>query len=596
MKKNLLMRFRSIRTSVIVAFATLIVFALATYLVISLRYTQSSVLENSTEYTSQLIGQVNSDIDSYISYMENISSIVANSSDVWDYLFDENQTEGRQEELRERITSVFKTIMDTREDITNIALLPEHKKVLINEGWDELNPYVEVGELSWYQEALENQGRTALSSSHVQNVIYGEYQWVVTLSRSITSVTKPDICGVFFVDLNYDAISKLCEKISLGNKGYIFVLDGNGSIVYHPQQQLIYSGMKQERIAEVMESRESSFLTEDDRLYTISRSAKTGWIVVGVSYLSELMKGANKARNLYLIIALLLFAAALLLAYLLSDAITRPITALEKSMKEVEKGNFEHAALEVCAENEVGRLSQSFNIMTEEIQNLMEQSRHEQRIKRKYELKALQAQINPHFLYNTLDSIIWMAEWGKTQEVVQMTSSLARLLRRSISNEREVVTVAEEVEYTQDYLTIQKMRYKDKLEYEILVDQEISQEGIVKLILQPLVENAIYHGIKYKEGKGMIRIRGFRQEDRIVLQVEDDGSGMDEETLTHIFEKHTKDTKSNGVGLKNVNERLQLYYGTEYGLKYESKIGEGTTATVILPAREEGGADAENET
>ena len=596
MKKNLLMRFRSIRTSVIVAFATLIVFALATYLVISLRYTQSSVLENSTEYTSQLIGQVNSDIDSYISYMENISSIVANSSDVWDYLFDENQTEGRQEELRERITSVFKTIMDTREDITNIALLPEHKKVLINEGWDELNPYVEVGELSWYQEALENQGRTALSSSHVQNVIYGEYQWVVTLSRSITSVTKPDICGVFFVDLNYDAISKLCEKISLGNKGYIFVLDGNGSIVYHPQQQLIYSGMKQERIAEVMESRESSFLTEDDRLYTISRSEKTGWIVVGVSYLSELMKGANKARNLYLIIALLLFAAALLLAYLLSDAITRPITALEKSMKEVEKGNFEHAALEVCAENEVGRLSQSFNIMTEEIQNLMEQSRHEQRIKRKYELKALQAQINPHFLYNTLDSIIWMAEWGKTQEVVQMTSSLARLLRRSISNEREVVTVAEEVEYTQDYLTIQKMRYKDKLEYEILVDQEIAQEGIVKLILQPLVENAIYHGIKYKEGKGMIRIRGFRQEDKIVLQVEDDGSGMDEETLTHIFEKHTKDTKSNGVGLKNVNERLQLYYGTEYGLKYESKIGEGTTATVILPAREEGGADAENET
>lgn len=596
MKKNLLMRFRSIRTSVIVAFATLIVFALATYLVISLRYTQSSVLENSTEYTSQLIGQVNSDIDSYISYMENISSIVANSSDVWDYLFDENQTEGRQEELRERITSVFKTIMDTREDITNIALLPEHKKVLINEGWDELNPYVEVGELSWYQEALENQGRTALSSSHVQNVIYGEYQWVVTLSRSITSVTKPDICGVFFVDLNYDAISKLCEKISLGNKGYIFVLDGNGSIVYHPQQQLIYSGMKQERIAEVMESRESSFLTEDDRLYTISRSEKTGWIVVGVSYLSELMKGANKARNLYLIIALLLFAAALLLAYLLSDAITRPITALEKSMKEVEKGNFEHAALEVCAENEVGRLSQSFNIMTEEIQNLMEQSRHEQRIKRKYELKALQAQINPHFLYNTLDSIIWMAEWGKTQEVVQMTSSLARLLRRSISNEREVVTVAEEVEYTQDYLTIQKMRYKDKLEYEILVDQEIAQEGIVKLILQPLVENAIYHGIKYKEGKGMIRIRGFRQEDKIVLQVEDDGSGMDEETLTHIFEKHTKDTKSNGVGLKNVNERLQLYYGMEYGLKYESKIGEGTTATVILPAREEGGADAENET
>ena len=258
-------------------------------------------------------------------------------------------------------------------------------------------------------------------------------------------------------------------------------------------------------------------------------------------------------------------------------------------MYAVEKGNFAHAALAVREENEIGHLSRNFNMMTEEIQNLMEQRDREQQIKRKSELKALQSQINPHFLYNTLDSIIWMAEWGKNQEVVRMTSSLAKLLRRSISNEQEVVTVAEEVEYTETYLTIQKMRYKDKLEYEILVEPEVMQEKVIKLILQPLVENAIYHGIKYKEGKGLIRIRGFRQEEQMILLVQDDGKGMEAEALAHIFEKHTRDTRSNGVGLNNVNERIQLYYGEEYGISFHSSPGAGMEAVITLPfGREEG--------
>lgn len=166
-----------------------------------------------------------------------------------------------------------------------------------------------------------------------------------------------------------------------------------------------------------------------------------------------------------------------------------------------------------------------------------------------------------------------------------MTSSLARLLRRSISNEREVVTIEEEIEYTEAYLTIQKMRYQDKLEYEIEVDPDIRKEETVKLVLQPLVENAIYHGIKYKEGKGLIRIDGFRDGSDIILQVRDDGKGMDQETLEHIFEKHVRDTKSNGVGVQNVHERIRLYYGLGYGLSFASEPGKGTLATVRLPGR-----------
>ncbi len=171
-----------------------------------------------------------------------------------------------------------------------------------------------------------------------------------------------------------------------------------------------------------------------------------------------------------------------------------------------------------------------------------------------------------------------------------MTSSLARLLRRTISNEQELVTIAEELDCTEAYLTIQKMRYKDKLEYEIDLEDGIGREKIVKLVLQPLVENAIYHGIKYKEGRGLIQIRVFCQEDCIVLQVEDDGKGMDEETLAHIFEQHIRDTRSNGVGVNNVNERIRLFYGAEYGLSFKSEPEKGTTATIRIPL----GKDGEN--
>ena len=228
-------------------------------------------------------------------------------------------------------------------------------------------------------------------------------------------------------------------------------------------------------------------------------------------------------------------------------------------------------------------MSANFNMMTTEIKHLMEQNVADQRQKRKSELMALQAQINPHFLYNTLDSIIWMAEWGKNKEVVLMTSSLAKLLRQSISNQNELVRVEDEVAYTTSYLTIQKMRYKDKLEYEILVDPEILNYKVAKLILQPLVENAIYHGIKYKEGKGKVLVEGFLRDEELILRITDDGIGMSEEKMAHLFEKRETDSRKNSVGVLNVHERIRLYYGKDYGLTFESAEGEGTKVEIHIP-------------
>ena len=249
--------------------------------------------------------------------------------------------------------------------------------------------------------------------------------------------------------------------------------------------------------------------------------------------------------------------------------------------------DFDIEDLEVISDNEIGSLTRSFNVMTHRIWELMEQNVKEQEQKRKIELKALQSQINPHFLYNTLDSIIWMAEGKKNEEVVIMTASLARLLRQSISNEDELVTVGQEIEYVRSYLTIQKMRYKDKLEFEIKADPSITQVPIIRLVLQPLVENAIYHGLKYKDSKGLLTVHGYMKGENAVIDITDDGVGMDEETLKHIYDKHKVNYRSNGVGVYNVQQRLVLYYGKDYGIIYHSEKGKGTTASVVIPGIQE---------
>lgn len=588
-KPNLITRmfgkFKSIQSTMLVSFSALMVLAMLVFMVIAMRYTSGTIYENSINYMSQIIQQVNYDIDTYIEYMENISSVIAKSSDVPRYLFDQNQTEAEGEAEKERILTQFQTIMESRDDIYNVAAVAKNGRYIINQGDDELTGYVDIESLDWYQAAMESKSGIAVSSSHVQNAIQSSYKWVITLSRALVNNQTGEREGLFFVDLNYSAISDLCNNNSIEEKGYIFVLDAEGNIVYHPKQQLMYGGLKTENIDAIMECREDSLIIDeggDSKLYTMSKSKRTGWTVVGAAYTSELLKNNEQAQMWYLLVASILLLAVIGISSIISREITKPIRSLRDSMRKVQNGQFD-THVEVITENEIGSLGRSFNLMTSEIQALMEQNVYEQKQKRKSELKALQAQINPHFLYNTLDSIIWMSEAGENDEVVEMTSALARLLRQSISNDQEEVELEKEIEYVKNYLTIQKMRYKDKLEFFIYVDPRVAHVPIIKLVLQPLVENAIYHGIKYKETKGNLKIYARPVDGRVEIIVADDGIGMDEDVMEHIFDEHRKEQKRNGVGVPNVQKRLKLQYGAEYGIRYESVKGAGTKAVITIP-------------
>ena len=534
--------------------------------VISLSYTRQSVFENSSLYTQTIIQQMNQNIDSYIDYMENIAYLISSNEDVQDYLFDEKiDNEGRY-----RILNQLQTILDSRSDIRNVGIISKNGRMLINDGSKSVNQDLDLNTQEWYATALEKPNGPILTSSHVQHIISGERPWVITLSRGIRDRSgSGEKEGVFFIDLNYSAISELCDQSTVGTKGYAFILDAKGNIVYHPQQQQLYNELQTENISLIMDTDEDTVLTgtgNDGKLYSISRSEKTGWTVVDCTNVKELLSKSRQAQSVYVLTAIILVIVALLFSRFMARSITLPIQKLRDSMKKVQEGDFSVSDVVVDSKNEIGSLTKSFDVMTHRIHELMEQNVHEQEEKRKSELKALQSQINPHFLYNTLDSIIWMAEGKKNEEVVLMTASLARLLRQSISNEDEVVPIANEVEYARGYLTIQKMRYKDKLEFQIEVDSSILYIPLIKLVLQPIIENAIYHGLKYKESKGLLIVKGFMKDGNAVLQVIDDGVGMDEETLAHIYDKHKVNYHSNGVGVYNVQKRLKLYYGEDYGI------------------------------
>ena len=581
-------KFSSIQSVIFATVAVLVLSAVVIVTGVSMKFTNTSIFENSSEYTHTIIQQMNQNIDSYIDYMENIAYLISSNEDVQDYLFDERiDNEGRY-----RILNQFQTILDSRSDIRNVGIISKNGRMLINDGSKSVNQDLDLNTQEWYATALEKPNGPILTSSHVQHIISGERPWVITLSRGIRDRSgSGEKEGVFFIDLNYSAISGLCDQSTVGTKGYAFILDAKGNIVYHPQQQQLYNELQTENISLIMDTDEDTVLTgtgNDGKLYSISRSEKTGWTVVDCTNVKELLSKSRQAQSVYVLTAIILVIVALLFSRFMARSITLPIQKLRDSMKKVQEGDFSVSDVVVDSKNEIGSLTKSFDVMTHRIHELMEQNVHEQEEKRKSELKALQSQINPHFLYNTLDSIIWMAEGKKNEEVVLMTASLARLLRQSISNEDEVVPIANEVEYARGYLTIQKMRYKDKLEFQIEVDSSILYIPLIKLVLQPIIENAIYHGLKYKESKGLLIVKGFMKDGNAVLQVIDDGVGMDEETLAHIYDKHKVNYHSNGVGVYNVQKRLKLYYGEDYGITYTSELGKGTTATITIPGRQEG--------
>lgn len=422
-----------------------------------------------------------------------------------------------------------------------------------------------------------------VSPPHVQMLFRGEYPWVVTVSAENDGALFGEKVRVA-LDVRFYEIAGYIDHIGLGRHGYCYVTDKNGNILYHPAQQLLYAGIRAEN-ADVA-ALSDGVHSYNGTMYTLGTTSDGVWRVVGVSFTDELAADRRtQILNAVLLAFVCCFAVSLAALVLFSRLVNRPVKQLIRAMREFEKGakDFEYRAGENSVA-ELQELSDSFAHMSERIKLLVKRVKADQTALRKTELKALQAQINPHFLYNTLDSIQWMCESGNTESAVKMVGALAKLFRISISRGREFITVKEETEHARSYLIIQSYRYKDQFSYHIDIELGLENYLCNKITIQPLVENAIYHGIDRMVDEGEIRICAFTapdcQED-ILITISDNGVGMTAEQCAKILQKEKSD--SSGIGVKNVNDRLKIYFGQKYGLSIKSELDAGTTVTVRIP-------------
>ncbi|OXM86187.1 cache domain-containing sensor histidine kinase [Paenibacillus rigui] len=587
------LRFKSIHTGIALAFSCLILCTTAILSYNSYRLSADAVTDNSLVYTSELITQLNTNIQTYIGNMESISTLAMSNGDLERYLSlpDPDSEEARS--LAKQLSPFFRSIVKSRSDIASIVLVGSNGTVVSDRDYARYKGQEELADQDWYTKAVSAKGRVVISSSHVQHIFQNEYRWVVSISRQLggDNSLSDKGKGVLLVDLNYNLINDLCRQIHLGQRGYVFILDPSGDMIYHPQQQIVYTGLKSEDIQTLLASPDGPIAAgsgSGEKMYTL-RTNSYGWKTVGVIYPEELVGNKKEMQLSSALWGFLCLITALAISVMLSYTLTKPIKHLDARMKQVEKGNFD-IRVDIESVNEMGKLARTFNLMISKIKELMHQIVEEQEMKRISELKALQAQIQPHFLYNTLDSIIWMAETGKMEDVVRMTSALSKLFRASISKGEELVPIGVELEHIRNYLTIQHIRYRNKFTYSIEVDPEIQDFKILKIVLQPLVENAIYHGIKNSSETGHIRITGsYREGGTIELRVIDNGIGMEQEKADALLLKGRAMENGKGFGLHNVNHRIQLYFGPAYGLSFESEPEEGTTAVLVIPALPPGG-------
>jgi two-component system sensor histidine kinase YesM len=305
----------------------------------------------------------------------------------------------------------------------------------------------------------------------------------------------------------------------------------------------------------------------------------------------EMRTGFDRWRYSYILLMFFAAGFSVLAAWGISRSIYIPIKKLHDVTSTITKNDLQ-ALVTNDNVDEITELGMSFNIMIGKIKDLLDAKVKEQEYLKKAELRALQAQINPHFLYNTLDTIIWMAESKQTDRVIEIVSALSSFFRISLSKGRDWITIGEEIERTRSYLTIQKMRYRDILDYRIEVEDQTLNHTILKLILQPLVENALYHGIKNKRSGGIITVRAIQKnESEISLEVEDNGIGFAPEKLALVqaeLENESSDIRlDSGFGIDNVNKRIKLYYGKQYGLSIRSEFRKGTCVTLLIPAKKE---------
>ena len=532
---------------------------------------RSAMVQSARTSSAQAVSQVSNTVGNYLRDMDQAMSLV-------------EQSMLKHEADRDELLAAF---LEFRPDVVAVTSYSAEGELL--DCWSPgRQPKEEIYQNLSFDLGKALSSQTAyMTAPHVETIFESYYPWVVTMTAPLAQGGE---AAWVSLDLSFSSISSYINNVSIGQRGYCFLIDRDGNIIYHPQQQLLYAGLKSENMEALSALKDGTYV-DDTVIYCLTSVAGSDWRIVGVSYVDELVnRNVRDMIRLSCLLAVVVLAAALLTSWLLSRLLDRPLRGLASAMENFEDDADHFTYRPVGGTREVRELSDSFGHMVLRIQQLMTTVREEEVNLRKTELKALQAQINPHFLYNTLDSIAWMCEQGRNADAVKMVHALARLFRISISKGHELIPISKEIEHAESYLQIQKYRYKNQFTYQFDVDPACLDYYCNKITLQPIIENAINHGLDLLVDEGSILVQVRQDGEDIVFSVQDNGVGMSPEQIDSILQHGPKDRT--GIGIKNVNDRLKIYFGKQYGLHITSELDVGTCVEIRMPKIQEGTYEA----
>lgn len=533
-----------------------------------------------SENNRYMLEQVNLNLDSYLRNMMKVSDAT--------YYSVIKKKDLAIDNINKEMDLLYET---NKNSLISICVFSENGDVVSASPVGQLKSSVDPRKNEWFSKAINKKENIHFTTPHVQNLFVDpdyKYRWVVSLSRAVELTNnRKSVSGVLLVDMNFSEIEQICKNVNIGKSGYVYLVDGEGEIIYHPRQQLIYSNLIEENNkteAAYEDGNHIETFQGEKRLVTIKTIGYTGWKVIGVTPMVDIISDYYQISIFAVFIMIFAIFILVFLNMFVSSRIANPIRSLEKCVKKLENG-VKDVDISISGSYEIQHLGKAIRSMVNQMHTLMDNIMIEQEAKRKSELNALQEQINPHFLYNTLDSIVWMIENENYDGAIVMVTALARLFRISLSKGKNIITLRDELEHARNYLTIQNIRYKNKFTYKIEADDKILNFASIKLIIQPLIENAIYHGMEFMGGDGEILVKSYVKENDLYIDVTDNGLGMLQEVADSLLTNESKiEKKGSGIGLKNVHERIQLYFGTDYGLKIYSEPDEGTTICIHMPA------------
>jgi two-component system sensor histidine kinase YesM len=539
----------------------------------------ASTQEQIEKNNLQIINQVSLNLETTVRNMMRISNSMY-------YCVIKNVDLG-SESMDKELNLIYES---NKDDLISIACFDEDGELVTATPVAGLKEGADVVSQGWFQKANEKIENLHFSTPHVQNLFSDSsdrYYWVISLSRIVELTRNGKTSrGVLLVDMNYSGIQQLFEKVNTGGSGYTYLIDGSGEIIYHPRQRAIYANLNTENnlaAAEYEDGNHKEVFQGEERSVTVKTVGYTGWKIVNVVPTDESYLSLKQMRMFVFLIVTFTMLSIAMINIFVSSRIATPIQRLDNSVKELEKGNL---SLEIYGEGsqEIRHLGRTIRSMVVQMRHLMDDIVVEQEEKRKSELDALQSQINPHFLYNTLDSIVWMIEGEQYKEAISMVTALSRLFRISLSKGKTIITIGEEIEHARNYMNIQKVRYKNRFEFHMEIDQDILEYSTIKLVIQPILENAIYYGMESMDGDGLICMRAYGDGNDIFLEVEDNGPGMTNEQVAYLLTDSERVHKNgSGVGLMNVHQRIRLYFGEPYGLEIKSEPDEGTLVRIHIP-------------